>query len=72
MLVATALERKFIMKQGSQLIPLPDPDRKWSPDRVLQFYTTTHPILTTATIRGPEIKEDKQCFIFESTIGVKG
>jgi len=72
MLVTNALEREFIIEEGSRNIPLTDPHSAWSVERVLDFYAPNYPILTTATIKGPEILNDKLRFVFQSTIGTKG
>ncbi|MBS1528409.1 MAG: PRTRC system protein C, partial [Bacteroidetes bacterium] len=56
MLVASILERKFIFKDSSnQEIQLADPSASFSPEAVLNFYTQTYPLLTTAKIEGPEV-----------------
>jgi PRTRC genetic system protein C len=72
MLIANTLERVFVMSEGAKEITLADPDRNWKPESVLNFYAATYPILTTARIQGPEIRDDKIYYSFESTIGTKG
>lgn len=47
MLLATQLERVFILKDNGQDIKLPDPEPKWSVEAVMNFYANTYPILTT-------------------------
>ncbi|MBB3971271.1 PRTRC genetic system protein C [Mucilaginibacter phyllosphaerae] len=49
-----------------------DPNNNFSPEAVLNFYSGTYPILTTAKINGPEIKRDEIQYSFVSTIGTKG
>jgi PRTRC genetic system protein C len=66
MLVATALERKFSFKDKEHEIKLADPSA------VLNFYAQTYPILVTAKIEGPEIRDDAVQYRFVSTIGTKG
>ena len=58
MLTATTLERIFIFTDKDQDIKLADPSPSFSPEAVLNFYTQTYPILTTATIEGPSINDD--------------
>ncbi len=72
MLLATQLERVFILTDKGQEITLTDPESKWSVQAVLHFYSNTYPILTTAKISAPLIKEDRVQYRFESAIGTKG
>lgn len=72
MLLATQLERVFVLNDKGQIITLTDPEPKWSVQAVLNYYSTTYPILTTAKISAPEIKDDKVEYRFESVIGTKG
>ena len=72
MLLATQLERVFILTDKGQEIKLTDPEPKWSVQAVLNFYSNTYPMLTTAIISAPLIKEDTVQYRFESAIGTKG
>ncbi|ANF52939.1 PRTRC system protein C [Chryseobacterium glaciei] len=72
MLLATQLDRVFVFKEKEQEITLNDPEPKWSVESVLNFYANTYPILTTAKISAPKIKDDKVQYQFESVIGTKG
>lgn len=72
MLVATHLERVFIFKDKGQEIRLSDPEPRWSVEAVLNFYAGTYPILTTAKISAPAIKDDAVEYRFESVMGTKG
>jgi PRTRC genetic system protein C len=72
MLVATQLERNFSFIDSGQEIKLADPSANFSPEAVLNFYSQTYPILTTAKIEGPEIRNDAIQYKFVSTIGTKG
>lgn len=72
MLVANELERVFLFKDNGHEIKLNDPSPKLSPEAVLNFYSQTYPVLTTARIEGPEIREDSVQYRFVSTIGTKG
>lgn len=72
MLLATQLERVFILTDKGQEIKLTDPEPKWSVQAVLNFYSNTYPMLTTAKISAPLLKEDTVQYRFESAIGTKG
>lgn len=72
MLVATVLERVFVLKEKGQEIRLNDPEPQWSVEAVLNFYANTYPILTTAKIGEPRIKNDQIEYHFESVMGTKG
>lgn len=72
MLLATQLERVFLFSENNQEIMLPDPEPKWSVQAVLNFYSNTYPILTTAKISAPIIRDDTVQYRFESAMGVKG
>lgn len=72
MLRSNILPRVFIHKENGQEILLSDPNENLSPEAVLNFYSPTYPILTNARIVGPEIKNDRLQYRFESTMGTKG
>ena len=72
MLLTTTLPRVFLHTENGQEVRLTDPGEDFSPEAVLNFYSGTYPILTTAKIDGPEIKQDEIQYTFVSTIGVKG
>ena len=72
MLLATQLERVFILKDKGQEIRLTDPEPRWSVESVLNFYANTYPILTTAKISAPQIKDNAVEYKFESVMGTKG
>ena len=72
MLLATQLERVFILKDKRQEIRLTDPEPRWRVEAVLNFYANTYPILTTAKISVPQIKDDAVEYKFESVMGTKG
>jgi len=72
MLLTKMMPRVFLMKEKGNEIPLADPDPNWSVDAAMQFYANSYPILTTATLSGPEIQNDTVQYRFESTMGTKG
>lgn len=51
---------------------LDDPNVNMSPTEVMDFYSMNYPELTTATVHGPEIEDDRAVYEFKTTIGVKG
>jgi PRTRC genetic system protein C len=72
MLIATQLERVFLLNDKGQEIRLTDPEPKWSVDVVMNFYANTYPILTTAKVSAPVIHDDMVQYRFESVMGTKG
>lgn len=72
MLLTTHLERVFVLKDKGQDVLLTDPEPRWSVEAVLNFYANTYPILTTAKISAPLIKDDTVEYRFESVMGTKG
>jgi len=71
-MIVNALSRIFLHKENGQLVRLTDPGKDFSTEAVLNFYSNTYPILTTAKIIGPEIKDDEVQYRFETTMGTKG
>lgn len=72
MLLATELERVFIITDKGQEVKLSDPEPKWSVEAVINFYANTYPILTTAKVSAPVIRDDTVQYTFESVMGTKG
>ena len=72
MLVATHLERVFILKDKGQDIRLTDPEPRWSVEAVMNFYANMYPMLTTAKVSAPQIKDDTVEYKLESVMGTKG
>lgn len=66
------LTRVFYLSKGNTELELGDPDESMSLNEVMDFYSMTYPELTTATVHGPEIKNDRAVYQFKTTIGVKG
>lgn len=64
----TSLQRVF--KHGSKT--LKDPDKSMSPVEVKKFYSGTYPELTTASVHGPSIVNEKAVYEFKASIGTKG
>ncbi|OJW81126.1 PRTRC system protein C [Terrimonas sp.] len=72
MLIAKQLDRVFLLKENGTDIRLTDPEPSWSVEAVMNFYTNTYPILTTAKISAPRIEDDTVQYRFESVMGTKG
>ena len=72
MLLATQLERVFILNDKGQQIKLTDPEPKWSVEAVMNFYANSYPILTTAKVSAPVIRDETVQYRFESVMGTKG
>ena len=66
------LKRVFILKKGNDTLTLEDPDSRMSLSEVTDFYPMNYPELTTATLHGPELEEDRAVYRFKTTIGTKG
>ena len=67
MLLATQLERVFILKDKGQDIRLTDPEPRWSVEAVMNYYANMYPIVSA-----PAIKDDAVEYKFESVMGTKG
>ena len=66
------IKRVFILKKGNGTLTLEDPDSRMSLSEVTDFYSINYPELTTATLHGPELEEDRAVYRFKTTIGTKG
>ena len=66
------LKRVFILKKENGTLTLEDPDSRISLSEVTDFYSINYPELTTATLHGPELEEDRAVYRFKTTIGTKG
>ena len=66
------MTRSFTFKKGNGMVTLDDPNTSDSPEMVMNYYSNFYPELTTATVHGPVIKEDKAVYEFKTTIGTKG
>jgi PRTRC genetic system protein C len=71
-LVINGMERSFTFMKGKELVELSDPNLTYTPDAVMNYYSNIYPELTTASVHGPVIKEDKAVYEFKTTIGTKG
>ena len=72
MLVTTELQRVFLFRHEGTELELSDPHTAFTPQNVMNFYSATYPVLTTAKIEGPEINNDRVEYHFVTNIGTKG
>ena len=72
MLLATSMERVFILEEKGEQVFLPDPNPRWSEQAVLNYYAPTYPALTTAKVSAPVFRDDTVQYKFESVMGTKG
>ena len=66
------MSRTFKFKKGTEYVTLQDPDPNLSPDVVMSYYSNFYQELTTATVHGPVIRDDRTEYEFKTTIGTKG
>lgn len=71
-LTVNDMKRSFTFKKGSEMITLADPNPSDTPENVMSYYSNIYTELTTATVHGPTIMEDKAVYEFKTTIGTKG
>jgi PRTRC genetic system protein C len=71
-LSVTSLVRSFKFRNGNTDLILNDPNPAMLPEEVMEFFSNTYPELTTATVRGPEVEDDRIIYSFRTTIGTKG
>ena len=71
-LSVTTLDRVFKFQNGNEEMVLADPNPEMTPDEVMEFYSANYTELTTATVHGPKIKDDRIIYHFKTTIGTKG
>jgi len=65
---ATPLKREFEFNG----VKLNDPGPEFTVEEVRDAMAAMYPDLTTATIEGPEIKDDVACYKFVRNVGTKG
>ena len=51
---------------------LADPDSRLTPEQVRDFYSSSYPEITTASIEGPEVVAGVLKFKFVRVLGTKG
>ena len=62
----TGMTRSFTFKKGSGMVTLDDPNPSDSPEMVMNYYSNFYPELTTATVHGPVLKDDKAVYEFKT------
>lgn len=69
----TSLEREFrFEKDNGTKVKLPDPNKDFSVQEVLQFYSGQYPELTTANFESPVVEGKKAVYDISTTVGTKG
>ncbi len=68
------LQREFVSRQGKAGAEriLGDPAPGMSPEEVRAHYSQVYPELASASIDGPEIRDDRQVYVFTGSVGTKG
>lgn len=66
------IERTFVFTKNYVKVTLADPNPADTPDAVMNYYSNLYPELTTATVHGPTLEQDKAVYEFKTTIGTKG
>ena len=66
------LTRQFVFEKNKQQVVLDDPDPTMPAAKVAGVYSHVYPELVTASVTGPEYKEDKAIYTFKMTVGTKG
>lgn len=62
------LTREFVFGD----IRLPDPNPKYTVERVLSFYTEDYPELVNATVSEPNVSDETLTYEFKVKVGTKG
>lgn len=71
-LTVKGIERSFRFSKNNETIALSDPNPDLTPEAVMNYYSNLYPELTTATVQGPEVRDDTAVYFFKTTIGTKG
>lgn len=72
-LTVEKLKREFEFKNSNgKVIKLTDPSPQMRAEEVVKFYSGTYPELTTATISGPKLEDNRQIFTIKTQAGTKG
>jgi PRTRC genetic system protein C len=66
----TTAVRVFVIDRTG--VEIPDPDPQMPLEDVMSLYSGLYPELTTATVHGPEYRDDQAVYRFKSVIGTKG
>lgn len=67
-----APKRVFKFEKDGDTITLPDPNPDFTVEEVLRFYSGQYPQLTTASLTGPVIKNNKAVYQVEENFGTHG
>ena len=67
---ASVLKREFVDIKTKMI--LPDPNPLWTPEQVMNYYSTAYPHLINGSVEGPEIGPERVTYNFRTTVGDKG
>lgn len=67
-------EREFVIlkKDKKENVVLPDPHPAMTIPEVINHYKGTYPEISTSTVDGPKMEENKAVFSFKTVIGDHG
>ncbi|CAB4126445.1 PRTRC_C, PRTRC system protein C [uncultured Caudovirales phage] len=75
LLDTTRFTREFRISKSEnkndEPVVLADPNKAFTPQEVIQFYSNQYPQLTACTIDGPKTEGDKLIYEFKTTVGTK-
>ncbi len=66
------LKREFKFKKDGETITLPDPNKNFTVEEVMSFYSGQYPELTTAQLDAPKIEGRTAVYGVKTTVGTKG
>lgn len=73
-LKSQTVQRLFVIvrKTDKDKIELPDPNPNMEVNDVMKFYSSQYPELTSSTVSGPNLENNKAVYSFTTIIGDKG
>lgn len=65
-------KREFVFTKDKKKIVLPDPHPDMTIEEVKMHYKRTYPEISTSTVDGPKMEENKAVYSFKTVLGDKG
>lgn len=65
-------KRVFKVKIKGKMVDLPDPHPDMTLPEVVNHYKAQYPEISTATVDGPKLEENKAVYSFKTVLGDKG
>lgn len=65
-------KRQFVIKKSGKDITLPDPHPSMTIPEVVNFYKPKYPEISTASMEGPKMEENRAVYSFKTVLGTKG